>query len=263
MAANQTVHLEESFRGLGVGTETSGGLIHQTVVAGIGSGLLDQSQGFEITGRLMLKGIPPPEKKLPLDRDPDCQAFDRVDATTRFYAVDPEGGLADTFVYIKEGMEGRSIPLPTEAVIVDQSECNFHPYVFGLQTHQVLLIKNSDPTMHSIHVTPSANSGNKESMRAVMSGADPAAYVFENPEIFLRFKSDVRPWMFAYAAVVDHPYFAISGTDGRFKISNVPQGDYVVEAVHRKTHPRGNGISKQVAIRRTGATVDFTIDLTQ
>jgi hypothetical protein len=32
--------------------------------------------------------------------------------------------------------------------------------------------------------------------------------------------------MFAWASVFDHPYFAVSGKDGSFKIANVPPGKY-------------------------------------
>jgi hypothetical protein len=71
----------------------------------------------------------------------------------------------------------------------------------------------------------------------------------------------VHPWMFAYAGVVDHPYFAVSAEDGSFKIANVPPGEYVVEAVHRKTHPRGTGITQTVKVGADGAKADFTIEV--
>jgi hypothetical protein len=36
--------------------------------------------------------------------------------------------------------------------------------------------------------------------------------------------------MRAYIGALDHPYFAVTGSDGGFEIPNVPPGDYVVEA---------------------------------
>jgi hypothetical protein len=59
-------------------------------------------------------------------------------------------------------------------------------------------------------------------------------YTFPQPEMFLRFKCDVHPWMFAWVSVFDSPYFSVSDKDGKFVIKNVPPGKYTVEADHRK-----------------------------
>ena len=48
------------------------------------------------------------------------------------------------------------------------------------------------------------------------------------------FKCDVHKWMNSYAGVVDHPYFAVTSTDGSFSLPNLPPGDYVVEAWHER-----------------------------
>ncbi len=48
------------------------------------------------------------------------------------------------------------------------------------------------------------------------------------------FKCDVHNWMNAYVGVVDHPFFAVSGTDGAFSLSGLPPGTYTIEAVHEK-----------------------------
>ena len=47
------------------------------------------------------------------------------------------------------------------------------------------------------------------------------------------FKCDVHGWMNSYAGVLDHPYFAVTGTDGTFSIDMLPPGDYVIEACTR------------------------------
>jgi hypothetical protein len=38
--------------------------------------------------------------------------------------------------------------------------------------------------------------------------------------------SNVQPWYSAYAIALNHPYFAVTGDDGRFKIDNVPRGEW-------------------------------------
>jgi hypothetical protein len=57
---------------------------------------------------------------------------------------------------------------------------------------------------------------------------------FTAPEVMVSFKCDVHSWMTAYAGVVRHPYFAVTGPDGRFTLEGLPAGEYVVEAWHEK-----------------------------
>jgi hypothetical protein len=39
----------------------------------------------------------------------------------------------------------------------------------------------------------------------------------------------------AYIGVVDHPYHAVTGEDGAYRIENLPPGTYVIEAWHERT----------------------------
>ena len=164
------------------------------------------------------------------------------------------------FVYIKEGLGDKKFPPSSEPSILDQVGCEYTPYVLGLQTGQKLLVKNSDPLLHNVHPTPTVP-GNPESNKAQIAGAKPLEYVYNNQEVFLRFKCDVHNWMFAYVGVVNHPFFAVSGKDGTFKIANVPPGKYVIEAVHRKTHPQGKGITKEVTVGADSQKLEFTVEI--
>jgi hypothetical protein len=48
------------------------------------------------------------------------------------------------------------------------------------------------------------------------------------------FKCDVHGWMSAYAGVLEHPYYAVTTSGGRFELKNLPPGTYTVEAWHEK-----------------------------
>jgi hypothetical protein len=65
--------------------------------------------------------------------------------------------------------------------------------------------------------------------------------------------------MFSWITVVDHPYFAVTGKDGTFKISNVPPGKYTITAMHRKAAP--NGQDAEIEVKDSGATKDFTLEV--
>ena len=57
---------------------------------------------------------------------------------------------------------------------------------------------------------------------------------FNAPEVMVKIKCEVHPWMAAYAGVLNHPFFGVSGDDGTFEIKNLPPGQYVIEAWHEK-----------------------------
>jgi hypothetical protein len=62
--------------------------------------------------------------------------------------------------------------------------------------------------------------------------------------------------MQAWIGVLDHPYFTVTGADGRFVLKDVPPGDYVVEAWHERFGTREARVS--VGPKGTGsATFTF------
>src|SRR5438093_5297716 len=81
----------------------------------------------DITGKITLKGTPPPEKELPLD--PQCGKLHNQKPKTRFYVVGAGGELADVFVYIKDGLDGKTFEPPATPVVLDQKGCEYTPYV--------------------------------------------------------------------------------------------------------------------------------------
>jgi hypothetical protein len=138
--------------------------------------------------------------------------------------------------------------------VIDQKGCEYEPYVSACQTGQEIIVKNSDPVLHNIHVTPTVP-GNKEQNQAQVPHGPDLKLSFNKPEEFLRFKCDVHPWMFAYVSVFDHPWFAVSATDGSYRIHNVPPGHYTVEARHRKL-----GAAEQtIDVKGADLRVDFTL----
>jgi hypothetical protein len=48
-------------------------------------------------------------------------------------------------------------------------------------------------------------------------------------------------WMNAEMLVVQHPYYAVTDEDGNFKLTNVPPGDYEIEAWHEGWKVTGQG----------------------
>jgi plastocyanin len=212
----------------------------------------------EIVGTVTLNGAPPAEKAItPLKEDPTCGKMYPETPTTHFYVVGPNKELADVVVLLK-GLSGKSTGASASPVVIDQKGCTYTPQIMAVQTGQKILVKNSDPVLHNVHTTPTA-AGNKEENQAQMPNGADLAMSFSAPENFLRFKCDVHPWMFAWVTVVDHPYFAVTGKDGAFKIANVPPGKYTVSALHRKAAPAG--VDKEIEVKDgEPAKISFTLD---
>ena len=101
--------------------------------------------------------------------------------------------------------------------------------MLALQTAEPLQVVNSDQTTHNIHPVPKDN---REWNESQPPGAPPIMQSFARPEVTIPVKCNVHPWMKAYIAVFDNPYYAVTGKDGSFTIKNVPPGTYTVTAWH-------------------------------
>ena len=214
------------------------------------------TNSLTITGRVRLRGTPPPEKEIPID--PVCaQVRGGRPLTTRFFVCGTDAGLADVFVHLRGGVAGQKYPPPAKPVEIKTIGCEFQPYVTAAQTGQSVVVRNLDSMFHNIHATPSAP-GSREISKAQIPKGPEVKFVFYQPELFLRFKCDVHPWMFAYVNVIEHPFFGMTDTNGVFHMPLPPPGRYEIEAVHRRA-----GKSVQTIEVEAGKELklDFTMDV--
>ncbi len=185
-----------------------------------------------ITGTAKLEGEVPRARRIRLDADPKCAEM-HTDAPllSEEIVANDQGMLANVFVYVKTGLEGKEFERPSTPVEINQKGCQYFPRVQGMQARQMLLIKNSDPTTHNVHAVPTQN---KEFNRGQPEGADPIRTTFQTPEVMIPIKCDVHPWMITYLAVLPHPFHTTSSKDGTFTIKDLPAGEYEIEAWHEK-----------------------------
>ena len=201
-----------------------------------------------VSGTIMLEGTPPAAEMIRMNSDPVC-VKEATNTETEYYVVGDGGGLGNVFVYVKEGLSG-SYPVATETVTLDQQGCRYTPHVFGVQVGQTVQITNSDPTLHNIHATPAVNA--EFNTGQPIQGMS-MERTFDQVEVMVPFKCDVHGWMNAYVGVLDHPYFATTGSDGAFDIGNLPAGSYVIEAWHEIL-----GVQTQNVTIGDGATAEVS-----
>ncbi len=229
------------------------------IVPALLAGLQAATAG-DITGTITLNGTPPEEKiNDVIAADVNCGKLHPEPVKTQFFVVGASHELKDVVVSIT-GISGKSTGASAEPIVLDQKGCEYNPYIFAVQTGQKIIVRNSDPApiLHNVHAKPTA-AGNQEVNVPQASGAADLTISFPSAESFLKFKCDVHPWMYAYATVVDHPYFAVTGVDGKFKIANVPPGKYTVRAMHRKASG-GKPVTKDIEVKDGDNTLDFTLN---
>ncbi len=220
------------------------------------AGALQIVSAADIAGKITLKGTPPAEKEIePLTKDPNCGKLHKEPVKTRFYIVGADNGLANTFVYIKSGLpEGKKYE-PKGAAMLDQVGCIYEPYVSGAMVDQKIKIKNSDSVLHNVHATSSSNG----EFNFAQLGGQENEKSFSKPEVMVKFKCDVHPWMFAYVGVLDHPFFAVTDKDGKFTIPNLPPGKYTLEAKHMKA----GVISKEITVGDKNEPINLELSVPQ
>jgi plastocyanin len=192
---------------------------------------------IEPTATAVIRGVVehggPPQKKEVVFNEAACKGpgWDEV--------VKVENGkLENAFVWVKQGLETWQYPPPAGEVVLDQKNCMYTPPVVGVRVGQPLTFVNSDPVTHNVHTLPEENDGANFAMDRPGQKVQKS---FDSPEVMIRTKCDIHPWMKAWIGVVDHPAFAVTGRDGAFELKGLPAGDYEVEVWHetlgRKSQP--------------------------
>jgi plastocyanin len=140
--------------------------------------------------------------------------------------------MANIMVWVSKGLPaGKSFPAPKTPVTLDQKGCLYVPHVMGIMVGQPYRILNSDGILHNIHTLPKVNPSFNKGMPATLKEA---STVFNKPEGVFNIKCDVHPWMSAWIAVFTHPFFSVTGTDGKFNIANLDPGTYEITAWHER-----------------------------
>jgi hypothetical protein len=154
--------------------------------------------------------------------------------------VNDDDTLANVLVYLKD-VASDAPAAPTTRPVLDQVNCRYVPHVLGVQVGQELIVRSSDPTLHNVHYDPA---NNKPANFGMTTAGAERVIAFDRDEVAVRVRCDVHPWMTAYIAVLDHPWFAVTGGTGSFEITNLPAGSFILVAWHE----RYGRIEKQVTV---------------
>ena len=145
------------------------------------------------------------------------------------------------------GLKPASRPRPDDqAPSSIRSAARYEPHVQAVTVGTQLTLVNSDGVLHNVHgsigPTQAFNLADAD-QRAACSRAS-----LTRPGL-VRLQCDAgHTWMSAYVYVFNHPYFAVTGADGRFEIKDVPAGHYTVEYWHEPVDGTGPGVTSTAEV---------------
>lgn len=185
-----------------------------------------------ITGTVTFNGTPPPLKPLAMNADPACAKMHAKPVLNEMLVLGNGNTMGNIMVWVSKGLPaGKTYPAPKTPVTMDQKGCQYVPHVMGIMVGQPYRILNSDGIMHNVHTLPKVN---KSFNSAMPANRKEATTSFDRPEDIFNIKCDVHPWMSAYIGVFTHPFYSVTRPDGKFTISGLDPGTYVITAWHER-----------------------------
>ena len=214
--------------------------------------LTGQAESATIKGTVRYEGDVPKFKEIRMDADPICLTHHSQPVYPQSLVLGENKAMANVFVHITQGILEKDYPISSEEVILDQKGCLYEPHVVGVRIGQSMKILNPDGTLHNVHAKAKVN---EEFNVAMPKFRKEISKTFDKAEFMFSIKCDVHPWMLAWVAVMPHPYFAVTKTDGRYVIADLPPGEYEIEVWHERL---GTQTRKVSLVEAETKEIDFT-----
>lgn len=180
-------------------------------------------KGGTIKGIVKVEGVVPKPPPLAVLKFKDvCK-----DVPNEQLVVGPERGLRYAVVTLEGVTRGKAVE--REAVHeLDNVMCRFVPHVQAASVGQFVVLKNTDPILHTAHAY--FKNGQPQFNVGLYPGR-----VSRKPLVtpgVVKIVCEVHPWMSAYLVVTDHPYHAVTDVYGEFLMTDVPPGTYQLKVWH-------------------------------
>ena len=201
---------------------SAGGLAATTAEIKIAAAL---SESAMVSGVVNVAGAYRTPKRLPVFKS---RAFCGATVANETFLIDAQGGLRNAAVLLRP-RDRKVTALPGRAEL-DNKNCAFAPHVQVVTAGSELLLKNSDPILHTVH----ARLGKETLFNVGLPRWRQITKSLDRPGV-VRIDCDVlHTWMSAAIVVSDTPYFALTDQAGRFRIEGLPPGLYEMEVWHER-----------------------------
>jgi plastocyanin len=193
-----------------------------------------------IRGRVELRHRPPASERRP--NVSDLGTPSHRDLPDRMRSV----------VYLETAPRGAFEQTEAGRAVMDQHNETFVPHVLAITTGTTVEFPNSDRIFHnvfSLSKTAQFDLGRYPTGRS-------KSVRFDRPGV-VRVFCEIHSHMNAFILVFSHPFFAMTDSDGHYRIDNVPPGGYNVVAWNEGTSsdpspvsvPRGGVAELDIALR--------------
>jgi plastocyanin len=190
--------------------------------------VISVDNGATISGSVKWSGPVPRELDYPITKDPQiCETDGKTTTSLDRLIVGPDGGVANTIVYLKNISAGKAMDLPEQRRHLDQKHCRYIPHILLVPVGTDLQMQSSDATLHTVHMDGAATFNlpfpfTNQVVSRTMS----------TPGLVNLHCNGGHVWMNAEMMVVPHPYYAVTDESGRFQFTSVPPGAYQIVAWH-------------------------------
>lgn len=197
-----------------------------------------------IRGSVVVEGSRPAPVLLRVTRD---RRFCGDEKISPRLTLSPEGGLQGAVVVVEDFDKARPASGAGE-VVVDNRACEFAPHVQAAVVGQTLVIRNSDPFLHTAHVY--LEDGRTWFNIALPAWRRPIRRRLERPGL-LRIECNVHPWKWAFVYVSPHPFVATTDGSGQFRIAGLSPGPHALRIWHEVL-----GVRRGLVVAEAGREVE-------
>lgn len=186
------------------------------------------TDGGTISGNVKWSGPVPRPAEFPITKDQQiCDPDSQKTADLERLIVGPQGGVANTVVYLKNITAGKAMDLPEQRRHLDQKRCRYMPHILLVPQNGTLDMMSSDATLHTIHMDGAATFNLPFPFPGRVSSR-----TMQTPGLVNLHCNGGHVWMNAEMFVAPHPYYAVTDENGRFQFTDVPPGTYQIVAWH-------------------------------
>lgn len=193
--------------------------------------------GGSISGAVRFEGAPPEPETLIIGKDNAVCGDGHVQRNLVKVGANQE--LSQVVVSLEKVEKGKAWPA-AKTYVIDQVRCQFDPFLQVVPRRAAVKIANSDPVLHNIHPFEIIGRGRRTlfNLAQPSQGESTVRHIDPARGNVVELSCDAHNWMSGWLYVMDHPYFAVVGEDGRFAIEDVPPGAYRLVAWHPVLGPR-------------------------